>query len=150
MNWYAHVTVAAIAETRGRFLLIEELSEGKAVYNQPAGHLEKNETLIDAVTREVLEETARKFKPESIVGVYLYPSTENDTTYLRVCFCGSVTKEHPGRSLDDEIIRTLWLKRDEIIEQQDKLRSPLVLRCIDDYLAGHRFPLEMISHIHDN
>ena len=136
MRWHAHVTVAAVIEHKDRFLLIEEEAAGRTVFNQPAGHLEKGESLIEAVLREVQEETRRDFHVENVIGFYLYPSDENDTTYLRVCFSGTASKQHPGRSLDDGIIRTVWMRREEVEQHKAQLRSPLVLKCIDDYLAG--------------
>ena len=145
MDWIPHLTVAAIIELNQRFLLIEEQSEGLIVFNQPAGHWDEGETLIDAVIRETLEESAWHFKPEAIVGLYQYTSPSN-LTYLRICFCGQPLSHDPQRSLDVNIARALWLSREEII-QLSNLRSPMVLRCIDDYLTGIRYPLSLISQL---
>ena len=146
MQWKPNVTVAAIVENDGRFLLVEETEKDVVVFNQPAGHLEKDETLPEAVIREVMEETAWEFEPESLVGVYLYPNPRVDIIYLRFCFAGKGIKEHAGCELDDGIIRAAWLTQTEIESQQDKMRSPMVLRCINDYLSGKRYPLEMLHH----
>lgn len=146
MQWKPNVTVAAIAEQDDRFLLVEENADGLIVFNQPAGHLEKDETLINAVKREVLEETAWEFKPEHIVGIYLYPNPHNEIVYLRVCFYGICTKHYPEKKLDDEIIRAVWLSRDELEKNREAMRSPMVLGCIDDYLAGKKFPLDLLNH----
>lgn len=145
MDWMPHLTVAAIIESKQRFLLVEEQSEGLIVFNQPAGHWDEGETLIEAVIRETLEESAWHFKPEAIVGLYQYTSAWK-ITYLRICFCGSPLSHDPQRPLDLNISRALWLSRAEII-QLPNLRSPMVLRCIDDYLAGIRYPLSLINQL---
>ena len=144
-----HVTVAAVIEQDGRFLLVEESIAGQLVYNQPAGHLEENETLIDAVIRETLEETACYFEPAEIVGLYQWTHPENRQTFMRICFTGLLTGQADDPQLDEGIIRTLWLSQEEIQARQTALRSPLVLQCIDDYLHGHRYPLELIKHTHE-
>lgn len=144
MSWHPHATVAVIVEKEGRFLLVEEESSGQIVINQPAGHIEENESFITAAKREALEETAWHVEPEFLTGFYVYKSGNNGTTYHRACFYARATEHEENRKLDDGIIRTLWLTRDEIVAQMDKLRSPMVLRCIDDYLEGKRFPLELI------
>lgn len=146
MQWKPNVTVAAIAENEGRFLLVEEDAGNGIVFNQPAGHLEKNETLIAAVKREVLEETAWVFEPRSLVGVYLYPNPHQDITYLRFCFAGKCLEHHADAPLDDGILRAVWLSRDEIESRRDRLRSPMVLNCINDYLAGKQYPLDLLNH----
>jgi len=146
MRWKPNVTVAAIAEDNGRFLLVEEAVDGQIVYNQPAGHLEKEESLIEAIKREVLEETAWEFTPAGLIGVYLYPSLNNDITYLRFCFHGRCHNEHKDKKLDDGIIQAIWLSKDEIQAQAEKLRSPMVMRCIEDYLLGKSYPLTLIKH----
>jgi len=147
MRWKANVTVAAVIENDNRFLVIEENADGKTVFNQPAGHLEKGETLEAAVIREVLEETARDFKPLYVIGIYLYTSPNNDTTYLRVCFSGRCMAHYPDRALDSEIIRAEWMTREEIAARKDDLRSPLVLHCIDDYISGKQYPLDLLAYI---
>ena len=146
MQWKPNVTVAAIVEDNGRFLLVEEYSDNELVYNQPAGHLEHNETLIDAVRREVMEETAYEFIPQAVTGIYMYPNSNQDITYLRVCFYGTCHNHDPVQPLDDGIVRAVWLSKDELMTQQEKLRSGMVLRCIDDYLSGQSFPLEILHH----
>lgn len=147
MQWKPNVTVAAIAEQDDRFLLVEENVEGEILFNQPAGHLEYGETLIEAVQREVLEETAYEFTPQYLVGVYLYPNPRSDIVYLRFCFAGTCPEQPGATELDDGIIRTHWLRRDEISNLGDQLRSRMVIRCIDDYLNGRRFPLELLNHL---
>ena len=144
--WTPRVTVAAVIEREGRFLLVEESTEEGVVFNQPAGHLEDGEGLLQAVIREVQEETAREFTPAGVVGVYRWPMPGDDRTYLRVCFHGSCSKRNPDRPLDTDILGTRWLEREEL-ERERRLRSPMVLRCIDDYLAGHSHPLELLRDI---
>lgn len=147
MQWKPNATVAAIAENEGRFLLVEENINNKLVFNQPAGHLEQGETIFEAVKREVLEETAWEFEPEYLVGIYLYPNPNNpDISYLRFCFYGHCTNEHKGQALDDGILRADWLSREEIEQARQRMRSPLVKQCIDDYLKGNRYPLDIIHH----
>lgn len=147
MQWTPHVVVAAIVEQSGRFLVVEERAEGRTVINQPAGHLERDESLIEAVRREVLEETGCAFTPQGVVGVYLYPRPELDHAFLRVCFFGVADAREPGRALDADILRTLWASRAELEAERARLRSPLVLACIDDYLAGQRHPLGMVRRL---
>lgn len=139
-----HITVAAIAEENGAFLFVEERVAGELRINQPAGHLEIGENLIQAVTREALEETGRDFRPEALVGLYLWRVPESELTYLRAAFCGPIGDEQPHHVLDEGIERNLWLRRDEIIARKPQWRSPLVLRCVDDYLAGRRYPLDVL------
>lgn len=145
MQWKPNVTVAAIAENDGCFLLVEEEADNLVVFNQPAGHLEKGESLIDAVKREVLEETAWEFRPEYLVGVYQYPNPLVDITYLRFCFAGTCNRKH-DKPLDEGIIRAVWFTPEEIEARQERLRSPMVTRCLKDYLAGKRYPLDMLNH----
>jgi len=147
MQWKPNATVAAVAEKDGRFLLVEENINGELVFNQPAGHLEHGETLIEAVKRETLEETAWEFEPEYLIGVYLYPNPHNaEITYLRFCFFGQCTNENKGQKLDDGIVRATWLSPDEIKKEQKRMRSPLVEQCINDYLKGNRYPLDIFHH----
>jgi 8-oxo-dGTP pyrophosphatase MutT (NUDIX family) len=147
MAWKPDVTVAAIAERNGSFLVIEERARGRLVVNQPAGHLEDGETFLDAVVRETLEETAWTFVPEHLVGVYLWRPEHMKRTFLRVCFSGSLTAHDETQPLDKGIVRTRWLTREQIAAIQPRLRSPLVLRCVDDYLAGMRYPCEVLRHL---
>lgn len=145
--WKPSVTVAAIIERDGRFLLVEEETSDGIRFNQPAGHLDPHESLADAVTRETMEEAAHEFTPTGLVGVYmsryLSSRTGKDVTYLRFAFCGEVGRQH-DRELDDGILRAVWMTREELLACKEKHRSPLVLQCIDDYLAGQRSPLSMI------
>lgn len=144
MSRNLHVTVAAIAERAGRFLLVEENVAGELRLNQPAGHLEIGENLHQAVMREALEETASRFRPEALVGLYLWHAPDSDLTYLRAAFCGDIGDPDPRQPLDSGIERAVWLTRSEILSRRAAWRSPLVLRCIDDYLAGRRYPLELL------
>lgn len=141
------VTVAAIVERDAHFLLVEELAAGKAVLNQPAGHLEPGESLLAAVVRETLEETGHSFTPRHVVGIYLWQSEEAGTSFLRVAFCGDAHAPSKPAPLDDGILGFHWLTADAIRRRQRQLRSPMVLRCLDDYLAGIRYPLECLTHL---
>lgn len=142
--WAPHVTVAAIIHREGKFLLVEETENNKIVVNQPAGHLENNETLIEAVVRETLEETRWDFIPKYISGIFQWK--HNNDTYLRFCFVGDIVKEHKNLELDSGILRTLWLTETEL-RKSENLRSPLVIKSIEDYLAGNKFPLSLIQNI---
>ncbi|TLP71294.1 NUDIX hydrolase [Pseudomonas nitroreducens] len=145
MRWLAHVTVATIVEDQGRFLLVEEMSaDKKQVFNQPAGHLEANETLLEAAVRETLEETGWDVELTAVTGIYLYTAPSNGVTYQRVCFAARPLRHHPERDLDDGILGARWMTREELAAQPDRWRSHLVLRCVDDYLEGERFPLALI------
>lgn len=163
-RWKPSVTVAAIVEQAGRFLLVEEQTPEGLRLNNPAGHLDPGESLAQGVAREVLEETGRRFVPTALVGVYLsrfrrpVPSppaplpfaaegSQEDITFLRFAFCGDIGEPEPGRSLDREIVRVLWMTPDEIRSCRDRHRSPLVLSCIEDHLAGRRYPLDLL-HVH--
>ncbi len=147
MIWKPHVTVAAVLERDGKFLLVEEETNEGIRFNQPAGHLECRESLIDAVIRETLEETAYSFIPRYLVGVYNWRSEAKDMTYLRFAFGGEVAGHDAQRELDQGIIAAHWLTLDEIYALESRHRSPLVLRCIDDWRAGRRYPLELIAHV---
>lgn len=147
MAWTLHATVAAVIARNDRYLLVEESIDGKICFNQPAGHLEPPEDLLQAVQREVLEETARPFEPKALVGVYQYDMQHKQRTYLRFCFCGSVAEPEPGRRLDSEIVATHWLDLAEIEARRASLRSPMVLQCIHDYRNGRRLPLAAIHHL---
>jgi ADP-ribose pyrophosphatase YjhB (NUDIX family) len=144
MDWQPHITVATVIEDQGRFLLVEELAEGRAVFNQPAGHLEAGESLLQAAVRETLEETGWDVELTGVTGIYLYTAPSNGVTYQRVCFAAKALQQHPELALDDGIIGPRWLTRDELASQPERWRSELVLRCIDDYLDGACFPLSLI------
>lgn len=146
MVWKPHVTVAAVIERDGKFLLVEEETDSGIRYNQPAGHLECREALVDAVIREVLEETACTFVPQYLVGVYNWRNEAKDLTYLRFTFGGEVVAHDAQRPLDAGIIAAHWLSLDEIRALQPRHRSPLVMRGIDDWLAGKRYPLDLLTH----
>jgi len=146
MIWKPNVTVAAVIERDGKFLLVEEETSQGLRFNQPAGHLEAAESLLAAVSREVLEESAYHFVPHNLLGIYRWHSAESDTTYLRFAFAGTVTGHEPDRQLDAGILRTIWLTPDEIRATQALHRSPLILRCVEDYLAGKRYPLDLLVH----
>ncbi|MFM9968481.1 MAG: NUDIX hydrolase [Burkholderiales bacterium] len=147
MIWTPHVTVAAVIERQGKFLFIEEEDEGVAVFNQPAGHWEPGETLLEASIREALEESACRFVPRHLVGIYGWKHQAADITYLRFAFCGEIEGFEEGRALDKGILGTAWLSAQELRSQSDRLRSPLVLRCIEDYAAGKRYPLDLVEHV---
>ena len=147
MVWKPDVTVAAVTEIDGRFLFVEERSGGRVVVNQPAGHLEDGETFLDAVVREALEETAWRFEPEALLGVYVWRPEHQHRTYLRVAFAGNVRDHDPSRPLDRGILRTRWLTPAQLRDPRLRLRSPLVTQCVDDYLAGIRYPLALINHL---
>lgn len=141
------MTVAAIVERDGRFLVVEEIADGSRVFNQPAGHLEPDERLVDAVAREVLEEARAHFVPEAVVGVYRWVNPGNGETHVRVAFAGHIGATEPERTLDDPIIAAHWLSYDDLAAQRERLRSPLVLGCIDDYLRGCRYPLALLRDL---
>lgn len=145
MHWNPDVTVAAIVVRDGRFLMVEERIKGSLVLNQPAGHLEKGETLIDAVIRETREETAWRFAPDALVGTYLWRNPDTDRTFLRFAFCGSVDDHRAAQALDSGIVRAVWMSHEQLLAQPGRLRSPLVLRCLDDFLAGIRRPLDSVA-----
>lgn len=143
--WKPNATVAAVIERDGRFLLVEEAINGEIIYNQPAGHLEEGESLIDATVREVLEETACHFTPEAVVGIYRWRNPASGVTFLRVALTGSCSDPEPGRALDEGVLAARWYTREEIAGL--KLRSPMVLQCVDDYLAGRRYPLSLLVEV---
>ena len=140
------VTVAAVIERDGRFLMVEEEYDGKRVYNQPAGHLDPGEGLVSACAREVLEETAHRFTPESLIGIYRWYYAPRDITFIRFTFAGRLDGMEPGRALDKEIVATHWFTRDELVANAPRHRTPLVMSCLEDYLAGKRYPLEVFAH----
>ena len=148
-RWKPSVTVAAVIEQHGRYLLIEEHTPEGLRLNNPAGHLDPGESPEQGVARETLEETAHAFQPDSLVGIYLSrfqrPSTGEDVTYLRMAYAGVLGEAEPGRQLDKGIVRTLWMTPEEVRASVHRHRSPLVLRCIEDHLAGQRFPLQVVA-----
>ncbi len=151
-RWKPSVTVAAIIERDGRFLLVEEMTVDGLRLNNPAGHLDPGESPLEGCAREALEETAHRFTPTQLVGVYLsrlqrpIPGSAEveDITYLRFAFCGELGELQAGRTLDEGIVRTVWLTPEEVRASRERHRSPLVLRCMEDYLRGQRFPLELV------
>ena len=143
--WKPAATVAAVLERDGRFLFVEEMIDGRRVLNQPAGHLEPEESLIEACRREVLEETAHRFEPTALVGIYRWIYAPRNVTFLRFCFRGRV-EGREDRPLDRQIIALHWLTREELVARRADHRSPLVQRCVDDFVAGREFPLEVFSH----
>jgi 8-oxo-dGTP pyrophosphatase MutT (NUDIX family) len=147
MSWRPDITVAAVVERDHRFLIVEEHIDGHRVYNQPAGHVEPGESPLNAVIRETLEETAWQLTPTCLIGAYAWrkPGTTNDT--LRIAFAGSVDKHDAARPLDHPVIATHWLTRSELLARASELRTALVLRCVDDYLAGQRLPLAAITDL---
>lgn len=147
-RWKPSVTVAAVIEKGGRYLLVEEETPEGLKLNNPAGHLDPGESPADGCAREALEETTYVFKPTALVGVYLSrfqrPAAGDDVTYLRFAFTGELGDAVPGRTLDTGIVRTVWLTPDEIRASAARHRSPLLLRCVEDHLAGRRFPLDLV------
>lgn len=137
--WYPHVTVAAIAKSHGKYLMVKERIGGQSVINQPAGHLEKNETLQEAVVRECLEETGWKFAPEGVVGIY-YMLNHSGISYLRFAFFGSLIERIKSSQLDQQIEEVVWLDRTAIADNRNHLRNPIVLKCISDFESGKRLP----------
>lgn len=141
-----HVTVAAVISDGDRFLVVEESIEGRTRFNQPAGHLEAGETLVQAVTREVAEETRYRFEPASLVGVYEWENAAGEH-FVRFTFAGTAAGPEPDWQLDPDIRQVHWLTLDELQACRDQHRSPMVLRTVEDYLAGHRFSLEILNNI---
>jgi len=146
MSLKVDLTVAAIAEDNGRFLFVQERAARRVVLNQPAGHVEDGESPLHAVVREAREETGREFLPESLTGLYLWQGPAGRTV-LRLAFAGRVGDRLPGSQLDRAILRTLWLDRAELAARAGEHRSPLVQLCVEDYLRGMRFPMEMIAQV---
>lgn len=141
------LTVAAVVERDGQFLFVEERVSNRIVFNQPAGHVERGEHIVDAVVRETLEETAWIFHPEALVGVYYWEQPERHRTFLRFAFSGTVSDHDPSRALDRGIERAVWMTREQLVARAPRLRSPMVLRCIDDFRAGKRFPMEIVQSL---
>ncbi|OQW68510.1 MAG: NUDIX hydrolase [Proteobacteria bacterium ST_bin11] len=149
MVWKPHVTVAAVIERDGHFLLVEETTARGLAFNQPAGHLEEGEDLISAVKREVWEETAWQFEPDALIATQLWRRNPHMPSFVRFCFSGTVNHHNPEQPLDDGIIDTHWLSRNEIYAKRQQLRSPLVLTTVDEYLKGDRYPLSILQSFLD-
>jgi len=147
MQWNPHVTVASILKRDDKYLFVQERKDSWLVLNQPAGHWEPDETLIEAAIRETLEETAWKFEPQAITGIYQWHHQRRNETFLRFCFSGTLLEHDATRELDPDIEATIWLTEDELSAQQDSHRSPLVQRCMDDYLSGIQYDLRIITAI---
>ena len=146
-TWHPHIVVAAIVERDGQFLFVEEHTAEGMRLNQPAGHWERGETLIDAVRRETLEESAHQVEPTALLGCYSTYYPRRDITYLRFAYACTVTGFDSERALDHGIVRAVWLTPDELAVHPTPHRSQLVMRCVGDFLAGHRFPLDFVSHL---
>ncbi|PCJ22292.1 MAG: NUDIX hydrolase [Gammaproteobacteria bacterium] len=144
MTWTPHVTVATLVEKDSKFLIVEEICNDQVVFSQPAGHVEQGETLIQAAIRETHEETGWNVTPTGLLGFYTYTSPHNQVTYYRTNFIAQAEDFDESATLDDGILRCLWLSLAEIRDNQHKLRSPIVLRCVEDYASGQRFPLGAI------
>ena len=144
--WKPNVVVAAVVESDGRFLLVEEETAEGLRLNQPAGHLDEGESLFDAVMRETLEETAYRIVPRRLLGVYQWRRPQGDITYIRFAFSGAIVGFDENRTLDEGIVRAVWMTPAELASCPERHRSPLVLRAVQDYLSGRNFPLEFITH----
>ncbi len=144
--WKPNVTVAAVVEQDGKFLLVEEHTSQGLRFNQPAGHLEAGESLLQAVVREAREESAYEIEPQHLIGVYQWHSAASNTSYLRFAYSAKILAHHAEDTLDVGIVRALWMSPDEIRASVSRHRSPLNLRCVEDYLAGKRYPLDLIAH----
>ncbi|HET19634.1 MAG TPA: NUDIX hydrolase [Chromatiales bacterium] len=146
MIWKPHATVAAVLEKDGRFLLVEERIGGEVRLNQPAGHLEEGESLMEAAVRETIEEAGLVFRPTHLVGLYQWRAPETGATYLRAAFGGEVERVIEDAVLDTGILGPVWLSPEEALARAAQHRSPLVMACIEDHLAGKRHPLDLIRH----
>lgn len=146
MSWKPNATVAVVVNEGERYLMVEEHSEGRVVLNQPAGHIEEDESIFDAARREALEETGYDVELTGFLGLYVFRSPINGLTYHRHCFIGRAER-HVTNRLDEDIIAPHWLTYDELLKQQSKLRSPLVLECIEDFKAGRNLPLDVIREL---
>jgi 8-oxo-dGTP pyrophosphatase MutT (NUDIX family) len=140
------VTVAAVIQQEGRYLLVEEQTDDGIRINQPAGHLEPDESILQGAVRETLEETAYEFSPTALVGIYRWPHPASGVTYIRFAFCGELGSHQVDRVLDRGILRTLWLTPEQLRSRAASHRSPLVLRCVEDHLAGRCYSLDMLVH----
>ncbi len=146
-TWKPHVTVASIVEKDNRFLCVKELIDGKEVINQPAGHLDPNETLFDAVIRETQEETGYTVEPEYLVGIYQWKHPTKDKTFLRFVFSASISDHNPDQELDTGILEALWHSEEELNGDNISIRSPMVLQAINDYKQGKKYPVNLVQHL---
>ena len=144
MHQLPHITVATVVERAGKFLMVKENSGGRLVYNQPAGHVEIGESLLDAAIRETLEETAWHVNLEQLLGIYQTTSPDNGITYIRHCFIAKAIEPRTERDLDEDIAEAVWLSLEELEQREAQMRSPLVLEVIRDYLKGVNYPLSLI------
>lgn len=150
MIWTPHLTVAAIIEQQGHFLMVEEAADGRKVLNQPAGHVEEHESITQAVIRETREEAGVHFTPQWITGIYRWANPDTHITYLRICFCGPALEIEPKPVLDKAIEATHWLSHVQLQQRAGQTRSPLVLKCVADYLQGQRYPLNLLCELAAN
>lgn len=146
MIWTPHVTVAVVVAVEDRFLVVEEETDEGIRINQPAGHFEANESLVEAAVRETLEETACHVVPEHLIGIYRWPRPGTDVVYLRFAFAARFISHEAGLDLDHGILRALWLTRPELLAEAPRHRNGLVMRCVDDHLAGRHYPLDLLAH----
>ena len=150
MSWIPHITVAAVIERDSKFLVVEEKVKERTVYNQPAGHLEENESLTEAVVRETLEETGYRFSPGYVSGIYHWQQANSRETYIRIAFSGNLVNQDVAAVRDKNVIAVVWLDVETVRAlPASRQRSPMLLRCIEDYLAGRRYPLSLLSYIDD-
>lgn len=147
MTWRPDLTVAAIVQREQQFLIVEERIQGALVLNQPAGHVEDGESILEAALRETLEETAWRLRPRHLLGLYLWRNPANGSSILRVAISGEVLDHDGARALDEGIVAAHWMTRDELLAPTACLRSPLVMRCIDDHLAGVRHDLSALHYL---
>ncbi|MEO7774192.1 MAG: NUDIX hydrolase [Steroidobacteraceae bacterium] len=147
MTWKPDLTVAAVVQQDDRFLIVEERIDGQLVLNQPAGHVEDNESILQAVVRETREETAWLFSPRYLLGTYLWRNPRDGCSSLRFAFLGDVSDRRAHQKLDHGIVAARWLRRSDLEQSPARLRSPLVLRCIDDFIAGQRFSLDCVRSV---
>ena len=149
MSWTPHVTVATLIQRDNKFLLVEELINNKEVLNQPAGHVEANETLVEAAIRETLEETGWTIEPTALLGFYTYTTRCKTMTFYRTTFIAEALSFDPEYKLDSDILRTHWMSLEEIKAHESVLRSPIVLKCTEDFCAGQHFPLSTIEEYNE-
>ena len=142
-----HVTVATVVERDGKFLFVEETIDGRTVLNQPAGHWDPGETLPQGAIRETLEETGWDVELTALLGVYEYEPGDLDYGFLRFAYAGRALRHHPERKLDDGIVRAVWLTPAELERERARHRSPMVMRCVEDFMRGQRNPVEFVAHL---